>query len=425
MLLLTALSALAGTPQSGGPGVSVHAQHAADQPTPAPSRRVAPPPTDMDHTAWVYGYWAYWAGTLEELPWDHLTHVALFNVDLNSDGTVSDTHRWHDNAPTAMELAAPHGVQVHLTLTCFDDDVMTAVLPNTTKRALLVDTLADLVDQYDAHGVSVDCEGMPYALKADLVSLVAELKERVDQVTVATPAIDWNGAYDYDELAYAGDALFIMGYGYHWSGGDPGPVAPLHGGGVWSAYSLSWTVDDYLSSGAPADRIVLGLPLYGREWPTTDNSVPGTATGRSDAVVYTTSQEHVETYERLWDATTSTPYYFRSSTSQTWYDDAESVDAKIDWSVNEAGLLGVGFWALNYDGGDPALWASVQDHTMEPAAVDSDPGDSVDDTDDGLDPQRGNNTTDPVPQSCNSLSSLAPSGIWLLGLLGLMRRRRR
>ncbi|MEC7987401.1 MAG: glycosyl hydrolase family 18 protein, partial [Myxococcota bacterium] len=62
--------------------------------------------------------------------------------------------------------------------------------------------------------------------------------------------------------------------GYHWKGGDPGPVDPLFGGSPWSVYSLEWTVEDYRDKGVPDNKIILGLPLYGREWPTENNDVP-------------------------------------------------------------------------------------------------------------------------------------------------------
>ena len=190
--------------------------------------------------------------------------------------------------------------------------------------------------------------------KSQLVSLVEELKERVDEVTVATPAIDWLGAYDYDALANASDGLFIMGYGYHWSGGDPGPLAPLYGGSPWSDYSLDWSVDDYLYYGAPADKIILGLPLYGRDWPTTSNSVPGSATGTGSSIVISSAISEAATYGRLYDTVTDTPYYFPDSVSQVWYDDNTSVREKISYAVDQ-NLLGVGFWALQYEGGDPGL----------------------------------------------------------------------
>ena len=70
--------------------------------------------------------------------------------------------------------------------------------------------------------------------------------------------MDWSDAYDYTTLSqYA--SLFIMGYDYHWSGSDPGPIDPLYGGSPWAQWSLI-TGNDHLAL-APADRIILGLPL--------------------------------------------------------------------------------------------------------------------------------------------------------------------
>ena len=394
-------------------------------PAPTANRLPAGPPPEK----WVYGYWAYWAGDLEDIDWSRVSHVAIFNVDLEADGTLDDEHHWTDNAATAMALAEPYGTKVHLTLTCFDDDVMESVLPSPSKRAVTVERLGELVDAYGAHGVSVDCEGMPVSLKADLVSFVQELSERVDEVTVATPAIDWSGAYDYDELAYASDGLFIMGYGYHWSGGDPGPVAPLHGGDPWSKYSLEWTVEDYTQNGAPKDRIILGLPLYGRTWPTTDNSVPGTATADGSAIVMKSAVAECDTYGRLYDTVTDTPYYFKTSSSQTWYDDTESLDAKIGWAVDEE-LLGVGFWALNYEGGDPAFWDMVSRHTAGEAVDTGGPTDSAADTgDSGIEevtgPLRGTNTGgEEGPRACGCASG-GVGGAWLLGLILVSWSRRR
>ena len=386
-----------------------------------------PPPK-----VWVYGYWAYWAGDLEDIDWSRLSHVAIFNVDLNADGTLDDERHWTDNAATAMALAEPHGTRVHLTLTCFVDDVMASVLPSPTLRGKTVERLGELVDAYGAHGVSVDCEGMSADLKDDLVDFVSELSDRVDEVTVATPAVDWRGAYDYDELAAASDGLFIMGYGYHWSSGDPGPVAPLHGGEPWSKYSLAWTVQDYLDNGTPRDKIILGLPLYGRTWPSTSNAVPGTATAEGVALVMSTAVAEVDSYGRQWDAVTDTPYYFKSSTSQSWYDDTESLDAKIGWAVEEE-LQGVGFWALNYEGGDAEFWDMVSAHT----AADEDPGDSGDsatldsgpvdsDAEQVISGLRGTNSDNEGAKACGCGPGLGAS--WLPGLISMslfwIRRRR-
>ena len=407
---------------------SVHAEHAqleigsAFEPVEKPRQLRLPGPTPQ---RWVYGYLPYWTDNLNTVAWDTLTHVAFFDVGVDASGSLTSTSRWTSVSKRLLNRADRYGVRVHLTLTCFDASVMEAVLNKSSKRKKLVEEVASLVNDAGAHGVSVDFEGVPYSVKQGLVSLVEELSEEVEEVTVATPAIDWNGSFDYDALAAASDALFIMGYGYHWSGGDPGPISPLSGGGIWGKYSLAWSVEDHMQWGAPASRILLGLPLYGRNWPSTSNAVPGTATANGDAVVYQEAVPAAESLGRKYDTQTDTPYAFPSAKHQLWYDDLQSLRAKIRYAVDED-LLGVGFWALNYDGGDEALWAMVREET---GARETGPGSDsglVDSEDTSREDTGTDDDTDKGSHcGCTSLSSGTSTLSAWLGVLGVLLLRHR
>jgi spore germination protein YaaH len=306
----------------------------------------------------VYGYWPYWGESLGTLPWDQLTHVALFGVELTEDGTLAQTHRWTKHAQDALQFGGSHDVKIHLTLISFTDDVQASVLPDPERRARAISELSALLEAEGGHGLNIDIEGLNSDLKDDFVTFVEECSQAFDEVVVAMPAIDWSGSYDYDALSNASDGLFIMGYGYHWSGGSPGPIAPLYGGGVWGERSLSWSVEDYRAYGATDDKIILGLPLYGRQWGTHGGAVPGSATSEGSAVTYSAAIPVAQEKGRLWDAQTYTPYTYPSASEQLWYDDAESLEAKMGYAVDE-GLQGFGFWALTYDDGDPDLWGRV------------------------------------------------------------------
>jgi hypothetical protein len=323
---------------------------------PSPSNAIGP-------KVWVYGYLPSWIVPSDQIAWDKLSHVAIFKVGLAADGSLTGTSHWKSVAPTVMALGAPYGVRVHLTVACFDKTVMTAVLPKPAVRAKMVAALGDLVDAEGAHGVSIDFEFMPAALKDDLTAFIEELKQRVAEVTVATPAVDWANAYDYDKLAAAADALFIMGYDYHWTSGNPGPVAPMKGGGIWSAYALDWTFKNYLAAGAPKDKLIMGLPLYGYRWPTTNNEIPGSATGSATAVLMADAVDQVNLYEGYFDDQTQTPYYFPSASKQVFCDDKSSLGRKIGWAL-EQDVKGIGFWALGYDGGDSSFWDMVGAQTQ-------------------------------------------------------------
>ena len=377
-----------------------------------PDRQLPPPaplraPADRPDVT-VYGYWPYWGDSLETLYWDQLTHVAIFAVDLQSNGTFANTSRWHNVAARAMQLAAPYGVRVHLCFTSFSDTTTNAVLGSAALRTTAVNNLASLVNQYGAHGVNIDIEGMDSSQFNNLVLFVQELDRAVGDVTLATPAVDWSSAYDYDRLADESDGLFIMGYDYHWGGGGPGPVAPLYGGGLWSTYSLDWTVRDYRSSGAPDSKIILGLPLYGRDWPTTGTNIPGTSTGTATSVVYSSAIVSGPGYGRRYDAQTETAYAFPTSTRQMWYDDQESIDAKIQYAVDE-GLQGFGFWALTYEDSSLAFWQMVDDKTHS-QCPDGD-GDGTSDCDETCDADP--NKTAPGACGCGVADSNADGDAWL------------
>lgn len=323
-------------------------------PPPAPIRAVGDSPDVV-----VYGYWPYWADPLDTIQWDQLSHLAIFSVGLQANGTLSDQSRWLNNAPNAIALGSSWGVKIHLVVTSFSDSTTNAVLSSSALRQTAIQNISSLISQVGGHGVNIDIEGLDSSQRQNMVSFIQELKQVIPEVWIATPAVDWNGAWDYDVLANTSDGLFIMGYDYHWSGGDPGPVGPLYGGSPWSIWSIDWTIQDYRNYLAPDNKIVVGFPLYGREWQTTNNSIPGVSTGTSTSVTYSSGFAGCS---KLFDQVSRTPYCFPNGTSQRWVDDQDSIEEKVDYAVSE-GLLGFGFWALTYENSDRQFWTMIDSYT--------------------------------------------------------------
>ena len=77
------------------------------------------------------------------------------------------------------------------------------------------------------------------------------------------------------------DRIFLMGYDYRVASSSPGASAPIDrsDGGL---RSLRWSLDLYQTLGVPADRLLLGLPLYGLTWPVAGPVIGAPETGRGD-----------------------------------------------------------------------------------------------------------------------------------------------
>ncbi|MFT5453860.1 MAG: hypothetical protein ACI9K2_000336 [Myxococcota bacterium] len=322
------------------------------------------PPPDGGPDMIVYGYQAYWDDDLMAVPWPDLTHIALFAASVAPDGRLEDLSRW-DDAATAVALADPYGVRVHLCVVNFDPAELRVLLASPSARSTLIDGLVEQLAITGAHGVNIDFEGVPSDARDDLVTFTAELDAAVGEVVLASPAVDWSGAWDYSELTRHAD-LFIMGYGYHWSGSSQaGPGDPLFSGvgtPFASPHSLSWSVDDYVTWGADPSRVILGLPLYGYAWATATDAVPSDTLAGGEVVFWAEGQDAMSAHGRRWEPGTESPWYWTGS-SQAWVGDEASLEARIAYVRDDTAIGGIGFWALHYDDDDPALWEMIHRET--------------------------------------------------------------
>ena len=317
----------------------------------------------------VFGFHPHWMGTAwQNYNFHLLSTVAFFGVEVNANGSLGNAHGWP--VTSLINTAHSYGVKVVLVAILFDSDDINTLLSSAANRQNLIDNLLASVTNAGADGVNIDFENMPSGQKAHLVTFMTDLTEAFHaeipgaSVTIDMPAVDWSDNFDYDGLADACDGLMIMGYAYHWSGSSTtGPVSPLYGSG---SLSVSWTVDDYLSkTGNDADKLILGLPYYGFEWPTSGAAAGASTTGDGDAIFYSEASVLAETYGLLRDTESGQIPWYRYEDDgqwyQGWFDDSLSLSAKYNLALEE-NLQGIGIWALGYDGQAQELWGALADH---------------------------------------------------------------
>ncbi|HEU4963440.1 MAG TPA: glycosyl hydrolase family 18 protein [Bacilli bacterium] len=233
-------------------------------------------------------------------------------------------------------------------------------------REQLSTQIADAVKMYKLDGVNVDIENVTEVDRAAYTDFVRLLREKLPEGTELSVAVaanpngwtkGWHGSYDYNALAQYADYLVIMAYDESYPGGPAGPVS-----------SIDFTrrsIDYAIHQGVAPQKIVLGLPLYGRYWKAGE-AVGGI--GVSDSRVKTLIANHNATV-RFDEATQSavatftipegsagttfSNQSFGPGTYTIWFENDETVRAKVELA-EQYGLKGTAEWSLGQE--DPTRW---------------------------------------------------------------------
>ncbi|KAL6464550.1 hypothetical protein MHYP_G00268670 [Metynnis hypsauchen] len=206
--------------------------------------------------------------------------------------------------------------------------------------------------------------------------LVEELRRAIEQeakdtrktplllsakVAALKPIID--AAYEIPEIASQVDFLNVMTYDYHGSWekvtGHNSPLFKNPGdSGSHIYHNINATVSYWISKGAPAERLLLGFPTYGRTFllTTSATGLGAPANGPADAGPYTRDAGFWAYYEICtfaaagkveWINEQSVPYAVQGK-SWVGYDNQESFAAKVQW-LTSMNLGGASVWSLDLD----------------------------------------------------------------------------
>lgn len=307
----------------------------------------------------LLGYLPYWTKSTAQIPWARLTQLAWFSAEVDAAGKVSDTTGWGGTEALALrQTAHQNGVQFLLTITNFNTADISAILATQTTRKTAIDAIVAKVLAGQGDGVNIDLEGLAKADKARMVSFATELRTALQaaipgsHLSFATPAVDWNGAWDYDAIAETSDGLMIMAYAIHYGGGNPGPQLPMASESPWSHKTLQWIVQDYLTWGGTqnAHKFFVGLPLYGYTWPSSSGQPGASKTASGKAIFFDAAQSKAAALGGWqWDPASQSTYVAEQTAGgwqQTWCDSEQSFAARVACADQNA--LQIGLWALGY-----------------------------------------------------------------------------
>jgi len=339
----------------------------------------------------LYGYLPYWEmdddGITAHVAETPLTTLALFSVTHTAKGSINTDQRGYklitgDVGRRLTREAQERGARVELVYTSFGGPRNRKLLESDELQAQVIASLVALASDLGMDGINVDIEALDPTLVPAYGAFLTDLRAAVlaedpgDTVSVATGAHSLGAAMALAAAVADVDRIFLMGYDYRTGRSDPGATSPLDrsDGGV---QSLRRSLDLYAALGVPADRLLLGLPLYGVEWPVAGPVIGAPSTGKGEAwfprshlelltdpliTPLRDDIEQVEVYLLGSDGSVGPPSPGASATAGSpgpepaWrgvYVDSPATLAPKMALANERGLAGAGFWAIGYERGLP------------------------------------------------------------------------
>lgn len=279
-----------------------------------------------------------------------LTDLTPFTYGITEEGGLVEP----DDAEL-IAAALENGVSplMHLsTLTAqggFSNELAGLVLNNGQIRARLVENLAAAIQNKGYRGLDVDFEFVPARDADAYAAFIRALKERLaplglpvivalaPKTSADQPGLLYEG-HDYAALGAAADGVLLMTYEWGYTYGPPMAVAPLPN---------VRAVVEYALSEIPAEKIRLGIPNYGYDWPLP--FVQGQTRATSISNVYAVQLALRYNAQILFDARANAPWFrYRDEQGQeheVWFEDARSIRAKLAL-IPEYGLYGAGYWNL-------------------------------------------------------------------------------
>lgn len=320
----------------------------------------------------VFGYLPEWMleTARNYLKYNLITHLSVFPFNVNSDGSLTYPKEWPWN--DVIENAQLNDVKIILTAFSSSTEDIHNLLTNQELKLRFFQTLKDNLEKYKLDGVNIDFESLKAEDKGERINtFMHELTQYLhfhvpgSEVSIAGPAVNWDGMWDLTGLANSCDYIFVMSYCYFGSWSKySGPAATLTG----REYSIDSTfMSKHMGYGSIVEKfpesLVLGVPYYSNFWITETSDPHSQVTRFLGNLTYDETMAIKSRYKRIWHEDYNVPWYLAQINGewhQLWFDGPVSLGLKFDYAISKK-LRGIGIWALGFDKERQELWNLIED----------------------------------------------------------------
>ena len=264
-----------------------------------------------------------------------VTDVCLFAAEVNSYGELT-------SVPARSKIDTG-GARCHLVVVC-DSRSLThfSISPDYSVRKQLIADIVKASSNFD--GVQLDLEYIPARDRKAWLTFIKDLREKLPKskmMSVCVPArfrLLSEDLYPYAEIASMVDRIFVMAYDEHWSTSKAGPIA-----------SVDWCkkVCDYAVRAVPSEKLVMGIPFYGRSWADTSTAGAWTFSGVSRILDENGVAE-------IFYENDIPKFTYTAEVKVTGYFNDVYANVTLCRMYQEMGVKNIGFWRIGQE--DPQFW---------------------------------------------------------------------
>ena len=262
-------------------------------------------------------------------------------VDLDDAGLIDGAHQGGAGAMMHLSTLTPEGN--------FSNELAHLLLNDSSMQEHLQSQVLKTLEERGYQGLDVDFEYIYPQDAPAYAAFLARLTQALNplgylvaaalapKTSAGQKGLLYEG-HSYPTIARGVNRVLLMTYEWGYTYGPPMAVAPLPN---------VRQVVEYALTEMPAEKIWLGVPTYGYDWPLP--FVQGQTKARSLSPVEAVSLAVDYGAEIQYSQSAQAPWFRYTDdmgiAHEVWFEDARSIQAKLAL-VPEYGLDGVGYWSL-------------------------------------------------------------------------------